>query len=106
MGFGINRGVGKFTLLAMLLMPDPSSGSQDGTVDGNGTSTCEPGLDQVEQMATSAANLGGFGVGNGFQASFPGTSGGKMALLTEQRSQSLHLGGGLGQHAEQLMHVV
>jgi hypothetical protein len=52
MGFGINRGVGQFALLAMLLMPDASSGSQDGTVDGNGTSTCEPGLDQVEQMAT------------------------------------------------------
>ncbi len=52
MGLGINRGVGKFSLLAMLLMPDASSGSQDGTVDSNRPSSGGPGLDQVEQMAT------------------------------------------------------
>jgi hypothetical protein len=52
MGLWINRGVGQFALLAMLLMPDASSGSQNGTVDGHSTSTGEPGLDHVEQMAT------------------------------------------------------
>jgi hypothetical protein len=52
MGFGINRGVGQFSLLPMLLMPDASSGAQDGTVDGHGPSSGGPGLDQVEQMAT------------------------------------------------------
>src|SRR6266852_82402 len=57
-GFGINRGVGNLALLAMLLMPHASSGSQDGTVDGHRTSTGEPGLDQVEQMPPQTANLG------------------------------------------------
>jgi hypothetical protein len=52
MGLWINRGVGQFALLAMLLMPDASSGSQNGTIDGNSPSTREPGLDQVEPMAT------------------------------------------------------
>jgi len=52
MGFWINRGVGQFALLAMLLMPGASSGSQNGTIDGNSQSTHEPGPDQVEQMAT------------------------------------------------------
>src|SRR5690348_12624113 len=58
LGLRINRGMGQYALLAMLLMPDASSSTQDGTVDGNGTSTREPGLDQVEQMAAQAANLG------------------------------------------------
>jgi hypothetical protein len=49
--------MGKFPLLAMLLMPDSASGSQGGAIDGHGSPTGGPGLDQVEQMPTQAANL-------------------------------------------------
>jgi len=44
-------------LLAVLLVPDVATGTQHCTVDGNGPPTSGPGLDQVEQMATQAANL-------------------------------------------------
>ena len=35
MGLGINRRMGDFPFLAMLLMPDPSSGLEDGPIDGH-----------------------------------------------------------------------
>jgi hypothetical protein len=43
--------MGKFPFLAMFLMPHASSGYQNGAVDGHGTSTDEPGLDQADQVA-------------------------------------------------------
>jgi hypothetical protein len=57
-GFGINRGVGQFALLAMLLMPDAPKGAQRGAIDGHGSPAGRPGLDQVDQMPTETANLG------------------------------------------------
>ena len=65
MGFRINRGMGKFPLLAMLLMPDTASGWQGGAIDGHGSPAGGPGLDQVEQMLTQAANLCRLRVGEG-----------------------------------------
>jgi hypothetical protein len=55
--FGINRGVGQFAFLTVFLMPDAASGSQGGAIDGDGSPAGGPGLDQVEQMPTQAANL-------------------------------------------------
>src|SRR5438270_2100893 len=52
MGLGINRGVWDLSLFAMFLMPDAAARSQDGTVDGNGSPTGDPGLDEVDQVTT------------------------------------------------------
>src|ERR1700730_16318033 len=57
MGFSINGGVRKLSLLAMLLMPDASTGSQDGAINGNRPSKLAPWLDQAHQMTPQTANL-------------------------------------------------
>src|SRR5712692_4472024 len=41
-GFGIKRGVRKFSLLTMLLMPHAASGSQNGAIDSHRTSSGNP----------------------------------------------------------------
>ena len=81
MSFGINRSVGEFAFLAVLLMPDAAASPQQGTIDGHRSPAGGPGLDQVEQMPTQAANLGRQRIGDGFQASFPGTTGWEGLLL-------------------------
>jgi hypothetical protein len=76
-------GVGQLALLAVLLMPDASPGSQDSTIDGHGTSTHGPGPDQVEQMPTQTANLRRQRIRDGFQAPLLGATSRETSLLTE-----------------------
>jgi hypothetical protein len=96
----------KFSLLTMLLMPHASSGSQDGTIDGNRSHAHGPGLDQVEQMPTQAANLCRQDGWHGFEAPFPRTTRWKTALLAVYLAQSPHFCGWLGQDTAQFMHIV
>ena len=35
MGFGVNRSVGQFAFLAVLLMPDAAAGAQQSTIDSD-----------------------------------------------------------------------
>jgi hypothetical protein len=56
MRFDINRGMRNLSFLAMLLMPDATSGSQNGTIDGDRTSSTGPRLDQADQMSAQTAN--------------------------------------------------
>jgi len=80
-GFGINRSVGQLTLLPMLLMLHmlhTSSGAQDGTIDGHGSASAGPRLDQFYQMAAQAADLSRQDLWDRFQGSFPATGVGKL----------------------------
>jgi len=95
-GFGINRGMGKLPFLAMLLMPDASSGSQNGAIDGDGASTRAPGLDQADQMAAQAANLRRQGRWDRFLESLPGPARWEAVLLRQQVPQGAHVFGRLG----------
>jgi hypothetical protein len=50
MGFGINRGMGNFSSLSMLLMPHTATSAQGRTINGDGPSVRQPRLDQADQM--------------------------------------------------------
>ncbi len=62
----VNGGMGKLSLLAVLLMPNASLGAQDGAIDSYSSSTTRPRLDQINQATSQAANLSGQRLGKGF----------------------------------------
>ncbi len=106
MGFGVNRAMGNFPLLAMLLVPHTTASAQDRAIDGYGSAGTSPWLDQVHQMAAQATDLGRQGLGDGFQAAFPRATRGKPTLFVQQPSQRRHLSGWLRQHAEEFIDLM
>src|SRR5215470_17051789 len=84
MRFRINRGMGNFSLLPVLLMPDAPTREQHGAINGDRSSARDPGLDQIDQMPPQTANLRRQGGWHGFETPFPGAARRETALLTQQ----------------------
>lgn len=107
MGLGINRGHPEGTRhdpgLPILLVPDPAPGSQDGTVQGNGSTRVLPGMEQRDQVASQAADLSRQGGRDDTQSSLPRPSRRVVPLLGQQGAQLLHLRGRLFQDGQQRM---
>lgn len=57
MGLGINGSMEKLAFLALFLMPDSTTSSPDGAIDGNGTSKLGPRLDQAHEMTSKTTHL-------------------------------------------------
>jgi hypothetical protein len=55
--FGVNRGMGHFAFVSILLVPDTTIGPQGGTVNRGGAATGGPWLNPRDEIAPQTANL-------------------------------------------------
>ena len=65
------------------------------TIEGGSTTRLGKGLDEIDQMAAQAGDLGRQGIGDGIEPPFPGAPGGIVPILGEHRAQVFHFRRGL-----------
>ena len=58
--------------LSVITVPDATFSGQDRAVDGSGSPLVLEGIDQQQEMATKAGDLGGQSLGNGPKAPLEG----------------------------------
>ena len=99
----IDGGVRNHALLAMVVVPLPASGPQNGAIDRDRSPAGLPGIDQIDQQPAQAANLGRQALRQPFEAPFPGLTGRKAFSLAQQCSKGFHLSRWLAKNREQFM---
>src|SRR3990172_5071727 len=91
MGFGIDRRVGDHTGFAVFLVPNASTGSQNGAVDGCRTSSLDPHLNLHHQETTDTSDLGRKNFRDFRQTPFPGSPTRKTTIWqTQLLTKRLH----------------